>query len=151
MRGDLRVRYIRLLRERTLPIPEFKGPQLFRVVLKDRDKDDVRTAESDDYFVTSAGHGFIVEIHRKADDWKLNQKILTYTHFEAQGGAAYLGVKDLKVLIITDSSDRVQKLMRPIRARMAWCVNQDDYLQDYHSFAPPLWVDPAGEYHSLLD
>jgi len=72
-------------------------------------------------------------------------------HFESQGGISYLGVNGLNVLVITDSPDRVQKLMRLIRVRMAWFVNQDEYLRDYQNLTRPLWVDPAGEYHSLLD
>jgi len=108
MRGDFRVRYTRLLRERKLPVPDFKGPQMYRVVLRDRGREEVRTAESDDFFISPSRIGFIAEIHRMADDHKLNQKVLTYAHFEAQGGAAYLGVRDLKCLIITDSPEKVE-------------------------------------------
>jgi len=151
MRGDFRVRYTRLLRERNLPLPDFKGPMLFSVNLKDRGREEIRKGESDDYFVSPAGRGFIVEVHRRADDWKLNLKTLTYLDFAMQGGASHLGVKDLNILIITDSPDRVQKLMRLIRARMAWFVNQDDYLKNYQNLARPMWVDPAGDCHSLLD
>jgi hypothetical protein len=117
-------------------------------------KEDIRTAERDDYFAASSRTGFIVEVHRMADDWKLHRKVLTYTHFEAQGGASYLGVKDLKVLIICiicDSTERVQRLMRLILACMAWCVSQDEYLKDYKALAQPVWVDRAGQYHSLFD
>jgi hypothetical protein len=46
-------------------------------VLKDRGREDVRTAESDDFFIRPSRVGFITEIHRKADDYKLNQKVLT--------------------------------------------------------------------------
>jgi Replication-relaxation len=68
MRGDFRVRYARLLREHKLPTPDFKGPYMFRVVLKDRGKEEVRVGESDDFFLSPSRTGFIVEVHRKADD-----------------------------------------------------------------------------------
>jgi hypothetical protein len=151
MRGDFRARYISLLRERKLPIPEFHGPQLFRIKLRAGEREEVRTAESDDYLVSPSGTGSIVEVHRMADDYKLSQKVLTYLNFEDQGGASYLGVRDLKVLIITDSPDRVQKLLCLIRARIAWFIDQAVYLQEHHNLARPVWVDPAGVYHSLFD
>ena len=154
MRGDLRVRLTRLLRERQMPVPEYQGVTSFRVTLKHatRGKDAVRTAESDDFFTMPASNiGFIVEVHRKADDWKLHHKCLTYLDFKAQGDASYLGVRDLKILVVSDSPDRVQKLLRLIGIRMAWFVDQAVYLQEYGNLARRVWVDPTGDYHSLLD
>jgi hypothetical protein len=151
MRGDFRCRYERLLRERNLPAPDFKGPMLFSVKLKDRGRQEIRKGESDDFFMSPTGRGFIVEVHRKADDWKLNVKVLTYVDFLMQGGPSHLSVKDLNVLVICDLPDRVRKLQSLVRARMAWFVNQDDYLKNYQNLARPVWVDPAGDYYSLLD